>query len=176
MPRPLYTILHVVALSGLILMTTACDRVVASSNTAAAITKKSFENTRDTWLDVFTYHPPQVDQLPQTRYCYQMQTDVVCYDSPQNRLTAKLVGYQDGEHASWVQPGGGALGVSGGEPVTARVVAAAKTAHAETSAPVSAVTSKTIDVPQKGSIDASNLAPPVASKSGSKMADSNATN
>lgn len=73
-------------------------------------------DTREAWNETMTYHPRKGEQLPQTRYCYRMQSDVVCYDSPQNNLTAKLVGYQDGQAISWVQPGGGSLGASGGEP------------------------------------------------------------
>jgi hypothetical protein len=62
-----------------------------------------------------------------------MQTDVVCYDSEQPQLTAKLIGYQDGEQISWVQPGGGSLGASGGEPMALRPRIVKQSATAVTS-------------------------------------------
>ena len=101
---------------------TACDKLVDSSHAVQSVTKAAYEDTKSSWKDFFTYHPPIPDSLPQTRYCYQMQSDVVCYDSEQRQLTSKLVGYQDGENISWVQPGGGSLGASGGEPVALRPV------------------------------------------------------
>lgn len=104
------------------LATAGCDRVAESSRTAQAVTKHTLDDTKASWRGFFTYHPPLPDPLPQTRYCYQMQSDVVCYDGEQRMLTSKLVGYQDGENISWVQPGGGSLGASGGAPVALRPV------------------------------------------------------
>ncbi len=97
-----------------------CDKVADTSRAVQSVTHNAFDDTRDSWKDFFTYHPPQPEPLPQTRYCYQMQSDVVCYDSEQTTLTSKLVGFQDGETISWVQPGGGSLGASGGPPVALR--------------------------------------------------------
>lgn len=94
-----------------------CDKVVDRSAALASITKQATADSLSFWDDALTYHPAQSPNAPQTRYCYTMMSDVVCYDSVQPRLTAKLVGYQDGENISWVQPGGGSLGASGGDPV-----------------------------------------------------------
>lgn len=98
----------------------ACDKLTDTSRAAQSVTQAAFEDTKSSWRDFFMYHPPMPEPLPQTRYCYQMQSDVVCYDSEQRQLTSKLVGYQDGENISWVQPGGGSLGASGGEPIALR--------------------------------------------------------
>jgi hypothetical protein len=98
-------------------MLAGCDLVVDGSRSRASLTERAFYDAKSAWTDIFTYHPKEEPNAPQTRYCYQMMTDVVCYDSVQPGLTAKLVGYQDGNHVSWVQPGGGSLGASGGNPV-----------------------------------------------------------
>jgi hypothetical protein len=102
-----------IALSG-------CDKMQGLSDSAQAVTKRQIDDNEKAWGDLFTYHPKQPNPLPQTRYCYKLQSDVVCYDSEQPTLTAKLVGYQDGDKQSWIQPGGGSLGASGGAPVSYR--------------------------------------------------------
>jgi hypothetical protein len=112
----------VVALVMCLFALTACDKIVDSSRAVQTVTKSAFDDTKSSWRDFFMYHPPVPESLPQTRYCYQMQSDVVCYDSEQRQLTSKLVGYQDGENISWVQPGGGSLGASGGVPVALRPI------------------------------------------------------
>lgn len=99
-----------------------CDKMSDTSRAMQETTYKAFNDTKSSWRDFFTYHPPEPPPLPQTRYCYQMQSDVVCYDSEQPMLTSKLIGFQDGETISWVQPGGGSLGASGGAPVALRPV------------------------------------------------------
>lgn len=101
----------------------ACQPIHESSQAAARVTKAAFNDEVNTWIDVFTYHPPKPPQEPQTRYCYKMQSDVVCYDSVQTAQTSKLVGYQDGDQISWVQPGGGSLGASGGQAMAPRKIA-----------------------------------------------------
>lgn len=103
---------------GASLALSACDKVSDGARAVHDTTQRTLYDTRDSWLDFFTYHPPKPNQAPQTRYCYQMQSDVVCYDSLQPQQTSRLVGYQDGDHISWVQPGGGALGVSGGDAIS----------------------------------------------------------
>ena len=95
----------------------ACDKVVDGSNTAASITGQALNDAANTWREAFTLHPPAKPGLPQTRYCYKNMDDIVCYDSVQPSLTARLVGFQDGNTVSWVQQGGGSMGVSGGPPV-----------------------------------------------------------
>ena len=95
----------------------ACDPASHGSNRAADATQRAFHDTTEKWKGLFRYNPQKVPpQAPQSRYCYGFQTDVVCYDSPQPNMTAKLTGYQDGANISSFQPGGGSLGVSGGEP------------------------------------------------------------
>jgi hypothetical protein len=96
---------------------TGCDSLVDRSRASASVTQKAFSDATSVWTDVFTYHPPAPPAKPQTRYCYHMSSDIVCYDSVQPGLTAKLYGYQDGDQQSWIQPGGGSLGASGGNPV-----------------------------------------------------------
>lgn len=94
-----------------------CDKITDTSRAVQSVTLHAFNDTKASWTEFFTYHPPLPAPFPQTRYCYQLQSDIVCYDSEQPQLTAKLIGYQDGENRSWIQPGGGSLGVSGGGAV-----------------------------------------------------------
>lgn len=103
--------------SAAIFMLSGCQPLTEGAKHAADSSKKAVYDTKAEWTNLFTYHPKNAPQLPQTRYCYQTQSDIVCYDSPQSGQTAKLYGYQDGRNRSWFQPGGGALGVSGGEPL-----------------------------------------------------------
>lgn len=117
----------IIGIAPLMVLLCACDKMADSSRAVQSVTHKAFNDTRSSWKDFFTYHPPAEDPLPQTRYCYQMQSDIVCYDSQQSSLTAKMVGFQEGETISWVQPGGGALGASGGAPIALRPVAPQKT-------------------------------------------------
>lgn len=101
----------------LLLATAACTPVSESVQHTADSLKTSVADDAGAWKDLLTYHPkPKTPQLPQTRYCYKTQSDIVCYDSAQHGMTEQLVGYQDGNSISWVQPGGGSLGASGGEP------------------------------------------------------------
>lgn len=111
---------------------TGCDKVADTSRSVQSVTKRAFEDTKSSWRDFFTYHPAMPDPLPQTRYCYQTQSDIVCYDSEQPRLTSKLIGYQDGENLSWVQPGGGSLGASGGDAIALRPLAPQPTTYSDT--------------------------------------------
>ena len=101
---------------------TACDAMVDRSKASASVTSRAFSDATQVWTDVFTYHPPKPPQKPQTRYCYKQSTDIVCYDSVQPQLTSRLFGYQDGDQMSWIQPGGGSLGASGGNPVALQPV------------------------------------------------------
>lgn len=91
----------------------ACDPINDTSTRAASSSKQVIHNAKESWKDLFTYHPRVVpNSMPQTRYCYRMQTDIVCYDSPQAGITAPLVGYQDGESVAWFKDGGGSSGFS----------------------------------------------------------------
>lgn len=102
-----------------LLLLSACDPATNGSNRAADATKRAFHDTTEKWKGLFSYNPQKVPpQAPQTRYCYSIQADIACYDSPQPNMTAKLTGYQDGANISNFQPGGGSLGVSGGEPTS----------------------------------------------------------
>ena len=116
-----------------VLMVGGCDKLANTSKSVQSVTMRSFNDAQSSWKDFFTYHPPLPAPMPQTRYCYQMQSDIVCYDSEQPRLTAKLIGYQDGDKASWIQPGGGSLGASGGAPVALRPMPAQSMQSAQAS-------------------------------------------
>lgn len=95
----------------------ACTPSAESAQQAGVTVRTAMQDSANAWRGLFDYNPKDTRaQLPQTRYCYQTQADIVCYDSPQPNMTAKLNGYQDGQSISWIQPGGGSLGVSGGEP------------------------------------------------------------
>ncbi len=110
------TLRHTAILLGMLGLM-ACTPAAESVQTTGHTLKTAMHDNVEAWRGLFTYKPEKKgQQLPQTRYCYRMQSDTVCYDSPQPNMTARLVGYQDGTNISWVQPGGGSLGVSGGEP------------------------------------------------------------
>ncbi len=100
------------AMTMIMLALAACEQAHHESDQAARVATQVKDDTIDAWRGLFTYNRTKPSQSPQTRYCYQMQSDVVCYDAPQAQLTSKLVGYQDGEHISYVQKGGGSLGIS----------------------------------------------------------------
>lgn len=133
----------------------ACTPAAESAQQAGVTVRSSMQDNAAAWRNLFEYSPEDKrPALPQTRYCYQMQADIVCFDSPQANMTAKLAGYQDGNSISWVQPGGGALGVSGGEPTaqhdaqtvqiapaTGGMVAPAETMSTMSAAPAPAIAS-----------------------------------
>lgn len=116
----------------------ACTPSAESAQQAGVTTRTAMQDNVSAWRGLFEYHPKdRRPLLPQTRYCYQTQADIVCYDSPQPNLNSKLYGYQDGQSISWVQPGGGSLGVSGGEataPHDAQTVQVAPTLMDEATA------------------------------------------
>ncbi|MFZ4125302.1 MAG: hypothetical protein ACOYJ2_04440 [Rickettsiales bacterium] len=105
-------VMRFLAIAFMMVALTACDAAHHSSDTAARVTNQVKDDTINAWRDVFTYHPTKPNQAPQTRYCYQMQSDIACYDTPQTHMTSKLVGYQDGESISYIQKGGGSMGIS----------------------------------------------------------------
>ncbi len=144
---------------------TGCDKIVDGSKAAQSVTAQAFDETTSSWRDFFAYHPPVPAPLPQTRYCYQMQSDIVCYDSVQPNLTAKLLGYQDGDALSWVQPGGGSLGVSGGPPIALRAPVASATREARAPIALSdeAISVQTVPF-SNGQISSRDLSPNRASK------------
>ncbi len=155
-------------LMGIVIALSGCDKIANTSRAAQSVSMRAFNDTKSSWRDFFTYHPPVPEPMPQTRYCYQMQSDIVCYDSEQPRLTAKLLGYQDGDKLSWVQPGGGALGVSGGEPVALRPLSAQafnmqtmstgdSATHTGAVVDTTSAGSLVTDVPKTGQISVGNL-------------------
>ncbi len=111
---------RIILLAGTIatlLALSACTPSAESAQQAGVTTRSAMQDNQTAWRGLFNYSPKdRRPLLPQTRYCYQTQADIVCYDNPQPNMTAKMTGYQDGQSISWVQPGGGSLGVSGGEP------------------------------------------------------------
>ena len=49
------------------------------------------------WHDFKNFRtPPEMAPQPQLRYCYEMRSDIVCYDAPQTNTTSPLVGVQEG--------------------------------------------------------------------------------
>lgn len=164
MRRPLFTpvLCQLMSSIALMAMVTGCDKAVDGSNAAASVTSRAFNDAKTTWRDLFTYHSKKPQpQMPQTRYCYQLQTDVVCYDSVQPNSTSKLIGYQDGTNISWFQPGGGSLGASGGDPVV--MTSGMDGNRAANFSPAFVMTT---DVPQAGMIRSTNL-PPAATPTAS---------
>lgn len=139
-----------------LLSLSACDSLVDGAQARASMTERAFHDAASAWTDVFTYHPKAEPNAPQTRYCYQMMTDVVCYDSVQPGLTAKLVGYQDGDHLSWVQPGGGSLGASGGNPVSYKKQPAVKRNIIEAKKPLEYTATEAAS-PNRGEIETMDL-------------------
>lgn len=113
--------LAAMVLLGLSLMLlSGCENTARGSDAAAEATKRRFQASQQKWRNVFSVdNSERKPQEPQTRYCYRTQSDVVCYDSAQAGLTSPLMGYQEGQNASWFQPGGGSVGASGGEPTMA---------------------------------------------------------
>lgn len=104
------------AIAAVLLLASACDEVSDTSKVASASAKRVVHETKEDWKDLLTYSPRKsVVSLPQTRYCYKMQADVVCYDSAQHTMASPLVGYQEGENISFFQPGGGSVGYSDGK-------------------------------------------------------------
>lgn len=122
--------LSIAALALVIAIASGCNKMADTTRAAESITRNVFTDTTSSWVDLFTYNPPVQESFAQTRYCYHMQSDIVCYDSEQPRLTSKLVGYQDGDKISWTQPGGGSLGVSGGEAIALRPALPPRPIHA----------------------------------------------
>lgn len=107
---------YLFALSATGLTLAACTPVAETADRAAGASKRAVYDTKKSWSDLFSYSPKSTTpQMPQTRYCYAMQADTLCYDSPQAGMSARMTGYQDGANVSSFQPGGGSLGVSGGE-------------------------------------------------------------
>ncbi|MBN8543453.1 MAG: hypothetical protein J0M34_04225 [Alphaproteobacteria bacterium] len=100
------------AMAFLVTLLAGCEEAHNSSDTAARVANQVKEDTVGAWREVFTFRPTKPKQAPQTRYCYQMQSDISCYDTPQTHMTSKLVGYQDGESISYIQKGGGSMGIS----------------------------------------------------------------
>lgn len=122
----------------LMVVLTACEQTHHSSNTAARVANQVKEETVSTWRELFTFRPTKPLQAPQTRYCYKMQSDIVCYDTPQPEINSKLVGYQDGQLVSYIQKGGGSLGISGAQ---SQIISPAVAAGSLNAAPYSDVSS-----------------------------------
>jgi len=104
--------MRVLSIAIMVLALAACTQAQNTSNEAARVSKDVVDDTRNAWRDLFTYRKPRQPQEPQTRYCYQMQSDIACYDMQQTNMTSKLVGYQDGQNISYIRQGGGAFGMS----------------------------------------------------------------
>lgn len=152
--------MQVAALLATVFTLSACDAMVNRSKASASITQRALNDATGVWTDVFTYHAPEEPPQPQTRYCYKMSSDIVCYDSVQPSLSAKLIGYQDGESRSWIQPGGGSLGASGGNPVALRPQKRGKIQQADVIQTRTAIEDRAVEqVSQGGEISVTPLPP-----------------
>lgn len=91
-------------LSMIVISATGCTPLVEGAKHTAKTLEQARDETAESWTRLFTYHPtPTVEQPPSTRFCYQFQTDIVCYDAPQPQLTAKLVGAQNAQGSLLIQ-------------------------------------------------------------------------
>lgn len=85
-------------LSLLMIALAGCTPLVEGAKHSAKTLEQARDETAASWTQLFIYNPkPDVPQAPSTRFCYQFQTDIVCYDAPQPQLTAKLVGAQNAQ-------------------------------------------------------------------------------
>ena len=145
----------------LALALSACEAIRDASDHAADNSKKVLYDTKERWRDLLTYKPRESEPkepLSQTRYCYRMQMDIVCYDTVQVGLTAPLVGYQDGDQFSWFKKGGGSFGFSA--PHDQPAVVAESTAKATPFKPQSPIAPS----PKPGEIEVKNKPKPAPKK------------
>lgn len=81
-----------------------CTPLVEGAKHSAKTLEQARDETAASWTRLLTYNPePNVPQAPSTRFCYQFQADIVCYDAPQPQLTAKLVGAQNAQGSMIIQ-------------------------------------------------------------------------
>lgn len=81
-----------------LLILQACNNLEEANYQATQSLNAFKDDTGSAWKDLFTYKPKsRAPQAAATRYCYQFMSDIVCYDSPQPQLTARLVGVQGSE-------------------------------------------------------------------------------
>lgn len=78
----------------------ACDSLKENTNRAAGDVGTWYDNTR---YRVANYiydpnrRPPEIPPAPASRYCYRVQTDILCYSEPRADAKNRLVAGQDAE-------------------------------------------------------------------------------
>lgn len=73
----------------------ACTEMTDTANRAYDDVRAGVYNTTDKIQEWTRYNPPsKTPQAPDTRYCYKALTDIICYDTPQPKISNKLIGYQ----------------------------------------------------------------------------------
>ncbi|MFO1242181.1 MAG: hypothetical protein U1E36_03135 [Rickettsiales bacterium] len=86
--------------AGMALALTACDSLKENTNRAASDVGTWYDNTR---YRVANYiydpnrRPPEIPPAPPQRFCYRVQTDILCYSEPRADAKNRLVAGQDAE-------------------------------------------------------------------------------
>ena len=94
MTRHFFMLLSLLPMLGAL---TACDAVERSARRAGHNVHMAYDSTRYKLSDMmFTRdeQPPHAGALVHDGYCYQLNTDVLCYPSAQPHLAHRLVGAQ----------------------------------------------------------------------------------
>ncbi len=84
-----------------LLSLTACDRLEHNAGTLGRNVEAGYDKTRYKLSDYIYSRdaaspmPQENYQLAQTAYCYKLQTDIVCYDQPVDRLRSQLIASQN---------------------------------------------------------------------------------
>lgn len=132
--------LRVLCLISLMCLISACTPMAEGAQKTAQGLGEARDDVADSFRELFTYNPkPKTPQPSSTRYCYKFASDIVCYDTPQESLTAKLIGVQGPEGARVIaQPAPYEAAVSAYTPVYAAPVESLPGAPLDTSGPVGA--------------------------------------
>lgn len=79
------------------LLLSACDALEQNAGRIGDDVKRNYDDTRykvSDWIFSRDRNQPPPPPPIATRYCYRVQSDVLCYEREQPRLAAVLVGYQ----------------------------------------------------------------------------------
>lgn len=77
---------------------TACDAMKENTNRAADGVGTWYDNTRHRVANYIydpNRRPPEIPPAPPARYCYRVQTDILCYSEPKADAKNRLVAGQD---------------------------------------------------------------------------------
>ncbi len=91
------TIMIAISALFLTMSLSACDQMNENVGRASDDVKQAYDGTRLKLSDWFyrrnASYAPERPYQP-ARYCYRVQSDILCYDKPQEELRTRLVGYQ----------------------------------------------------------------------------------